>query len=141
MVELFDNGAYLIKGQLIDEKNQAEVNAAAGAEVNKEEAKKNTIAYGILNSHNTSGNMDKLKIKFDKLTSHDITFVGIIQTARASGLEKFPIPYVLTNCHNSLCAVGGTINEDDHMFGLTSGCYSPVCKRNACRRRQDDSWF
>ncbi len=130
MVELFDNGAYLIKGQLIDEKNTAEVNAAAGAEVNKEEAKKNTIAYGILNSHNTSGNMDKLKIKFDKLTSHDITFVGIIQTARASGLEKFPIPYVLTNCHNSLCAVGGTINEDDHMFGLTcakkyGGVYVP----------------
>ena len=130
MVELFDNGAYLIKGQLIDEKNQAEVNAAAGVEVNKEEAKKNTIAYGILNSHNTSGNMDKLKIKFDKLTSHDITFVGIIQTARASGLEKFPIPYVLTNCHNSLCAVGGTINEDDHMFGLTcakkyGGVYVP----------------
>ena len=130
MVELFDNGAYLIKGQLIDEKNQAEVNAAAGEEVNKEEAKKNTIAYGILNSHNTSGNMDKLKIKFDKLTSHDITFVGIIQTARASGLEKFPIPYVLTNCHNSLCAVGGTINEDDHMFGLTcakkyGGVYVP----------------
>ena len=130
MVELFDNGAYLIKGQLIDEKNTAEVNAAAGAEVNKEEAKKNTIAYGILNSHNTSGNMDKLKIKFDKFTSHDITFVGIIQTARASGLEKFPIPYVLTNCHNSLCAVGGTINEDDHMFGLTcakkyGGVYVP----------------
>ncbi len=130
MVELFDNGAYLIKGQLIDEKNQAEVNAAAGVEVNKEEAKKNTIAYGILHSHNTSGNMDKLKIKFDKLTSHDITFVGIIQTARASGLEKFPIPYVLTNCHNSLCAVGGTINEDDHMFGLTcakkyGGVYVP----------------
>ena len=88
------------------------------------------MAYGILNEHNTSGNMDKLQIKFDKLTSHDITFVGIIQTARASGLEKFPIPYVLTNCHNSLCAVGGTINEDDHMFGLTcakkyGGIYVP----------------
>lgn len=77
------------------------------------------MAYGILREHNTSGNMDKLKIRFDKLTSHDITFVGIIQTARASGLQKFPMPYVLTNCHNSLCAVGGTINEDDHMFGLT----------------------
>lgn len=77
------------------------------------------MAYGILQEHNTSGNMDKLKIRFDKLTSHDITFVGIIQTARASGLQKFPMPYVLTNCHNSLCAVGGTINEDDHMFGLT----------------------
>ena len=91
---------------------------------------KNTIAYGILKEHNTSGNMEKLQIKFDKLTSHDITFVGIIQTARASGLEKFPVPYVLTNCHNSLCAVGGTINEDDHMFGLTcakkyGGVYVP----------------
>ena len=97
--------------------------------------------------------MDKLQIKFDKLTSHDITFVGIIQTARASGLEKFPIPYVLTNCHNSLCAVGGTINEDDHMFGLTcakkyGGIYVPphqqypsVCPRDACRRRKNDTWF
>ena len=98
--------------------------------LSKEEAGKNTIAYGILKDHNTSGSMDKLQIKFDKLTSHDITFVGIIQTARASGLEKFPIPYVLTNCHNSLCAVGGTINEDDHMFGLTcakkyGGVYVP----------------
>ena len=88
------------------------------------------MAYGILREHNTSGNMDKLKIRFDKLTSHDITFVGIIQTARASGLQKFPMPYVLTNCHNSLCAVGGTINEDDHMFGLTcakkyGGVYVP----------------
>ena len=98
--------------------------------VSKEEASKNTIAYGILRDHNTSGNMEKLQIKFDKLTSHDITFVGIIQTARASGIEKFPVPYVLTNCHNSLCAVGGTINEDDHMFGLTAakkygGVYVP----------------
>lgn len=98
--------------------------------MNKEEASKETISYGILKSHNTSGNMDSLKIKFDKLTSHDITFVGIIQTARASGLTKFPIPYVLTNCHNSLCAVGGTINEDDHLFGLTcakkyGGVYVP----------------
>ena len=88
------------------------------------------MAYRILEAHNTSGNMERLQIKFDKLTSHDITFVGIIQTARASGLEKFPIPYVLTNCHNSLCAVGGTINEDDHMFGLTcaqkyGGIYVP----------------
>ncbi len=96
----------------------------------KEEAKKQTIAYGILKDHNTSGNMEKLQIRFDRLTSHDITFVGIIQTARASGLTKFPMPYVLTNCHNSLCAVGGTINEDDHMFGLTcakkyGGVYVP----------------
>ena len=101
-----------------------------GEVVSKEEASKNTIAYGILRDHNTSGNMEKLQIKFDKLTSHDITFVGIIQTARASGIEKFPVPYVLTNCHNSLCAVGGTINEDDHMFGLTAakkygGVYVP----------------
>ena len=95
-----------------------------------EEATKNTMAYSILQAHNTSGDTKKLKIKFDKLTSHDITFVGIIQTARASGLEKFPVPYVLTNCHNSLCAVGGTINEDDHMFGLScakkyGGIYVP----------------
>lgn len=98
--------------------------------VSKDEAAQNTMAYGILKEHNTSSDMEHLQIKFDKLTSHDITFVGIIQTARASGLEKFPIPYVLTNCHNSLCAVGGTINEDDHMFGLTcakkyGGVYVP----------------
>ena len=96
----------------------------------KEEARKQTIAYRILEAHNTSGEMDRLEIRFDKLTSHDITYVGIIQTARASGLEKFPMPYVLTNCHNSLCAVGGTINKDDHMFGLTcakkyGGVYVP----------------
>ena len=101
-----------MNGQKIVPENQADV------PVSKEDAAKNTIAYSILEAHNTSGNMEKLQIKFDKLTSHDITFVGIIQTARASGLEKFPVPYVLTNCHNSLCAVGGTINEDDHMFGL-----------------------
>ena len=109
---------------------QAAVAAKTGQQVTKEEAAKNTIAYSILEAHNTSSDMERLKIKFDKLTSHDITFVGIIQTARASGLEKFPIPYVLTNCHNSLCAVGGTINEDDHMFGLTcakkyGGMYVP----------------
>ena len=113
-----------------------EVAAKTGSTVAKEEAAKNTIAYGILKEHNVSGNMERLNIKFDKLTSHDITFVGIIQTARASGLEKFPIPYVLTNCHNSLCAVGGTINEDDHMFGLTC-----AKKRNAGLRRQDDPWL
>ncbi|ENR0856540.1 hydratase, partial [Shigella sonnei] len=79
-----------------------------------------TIAWSILSSHNTSGNMDKLKIKFDSLASHDITFVGIVQTAKASGMERFPLPYVLTNCHNSLCAVGGTINGDDHVFGLSA---------------------
>ena len=133
MIKLHDGGVYLVNGTTLVEDNaqaQAAINSAAGKSITKEEAAKNTIAYGILADHNTSGNMDKLKIKFDKLTSHDITFVGIIQTARASGLEKFPVPYVLTNCHNSLCAVGGTINEDDHMFGLTcakkyGGVYVP----------------
>jgi aconitate hydratase len=125
MIELTKGGAYLVKGTTLIEENSGE---ASG--YNKEEALKGTMAYGILKAHNTSDNMDKLKIRFDKLTSHDITFVGIIQTARASGLEKFPMPYVLTNCHNSLCAVGGTINEDDHMFGLTcakryGGIYVP----------------
>ncbi|MDE5598019.1 MAG: hydratase, partial [Lachnospiraceae bacterium] len=108
----------------------AQIKNKTGKDISKEQAAQGTIAYRILKEHNTSGNMEKLKIKFDKLTSHDITFVGIIQTARASGLTKFPIPYVLTNCHNSLCAVGGTINEDDHMFGLTcakryGGVYVP----------------
>ncbi len=133
MVKLHDGGAYLVNGSTIvaeGAKAQEAIQAAAGKAVSREEAAQNTIAYGILSGHNTSGNMEKLKIKFDKLTSHDITFVGIIQTARASGLEKFPVPYVLTNCHNSLCAVGGTINEDDHMFGLTcakkyGGVYVP----------------
>ena len=133
MIKLSEGGAYLLHGtEIIPEGADAaaEVKSRTGQEVSKAEAAKNTMAYGILKEHNTSGNMDKLKIKFDKLTSHDITFVGIIQTARASGLQKFPIPYVLTNCHNSLCAVGGTINEDDHMFGLTcakkyGGVYVP----------------
>jgi len=133
MIKLHDGGVYLVNGTTLVEDNaqaEAAINSAVGKSISKEEAAKNTIAYGILADHNTSGNMDKLKIKFDKLTSHDITFVGIIQTARASGLEKFPVPYVLTNCHNSLCAVGGTINEDDHMFGLTcakkyGGVYVP----------------
>ena len=123
-MKLYDTGVYLLNGQKIVPENQTDF------PVSKEEAAKSTIAYSILKAHNTSGNMEKLQIKFDKLTSHDITFVGIIQTARASGLEKFPVPYVLTNCHNSLCAVGGTINEDDHMFGLTcakkyGGVYVP----------------
>ena len=123
-MKLYDTGVYLLNGQKIVPENQADF------PVSKEEAAKSTIAYSILKAHNTSGNMEKLQIKFDKLTSHDITFVGIIQTARASGLEKFPVPYVLTNCHNSLCALGGTINEDDHMFGLTcakkyGGVYVP----------------
>ena len=132
-MKLYEKGAYLINGtQLIPEGPDAEaqIKQQTGQVVSREAAAKNTIAYGILESHNTSGNMEHLQIKFDKLTSHDITYVGIIQTARASGLEKFPIPYVLTNCHNSLCAVGGTINEDDHMFGLTcakkyGGIYVP----------------
>lgn len=105
MIKLYENGVYLLNGTEI-----VEDNGSAQFPISKEEAAKNTMAYGILNAHNTSGNMENLQIKFDKLTSHDITFVGIIQTARASGLEKFPIPYVLTNCHNSLCAVGG-INQ------------------------------
>ena len=133
MITLYNQGAYLINGlELVEDTKDAKAVIAAktGKTISKEEAAKETIAYGILEAHNTSSNMERLKIKFDKLTSHDITFVGIIQTARASGLEKFPIPYVLTNCHNSLCAVGGTINEDDHMFGLTcakkyGGVYVP----------------
>ena len=129
MVKLFDKGVYLLNGTEIA-KSAEEAKAKTGQEVSQEEAARNTMAYRILEAHNISGNMERLQIKFDKLTSHDITFVGIIQTARASGLEKFPIPYVLTNCHNSLCAVGGTINEDDHMFGLTcakkyGGVYVP----------------
>ena len=125
MIKLYENGVYLLNGtEIVEDTGSAQVS------VSKEEAAKNTIAYGVLEAHNTSSDMKNLQIKFDKLTSHDITFVGIIQTARASGLEKFPIPYVLTNCHNSLCAVGGTINEDDHMFGLTcakkyGGMYVP----------------
>ena len=134
MIKLSNAGAYLINGTEVVEVSddvQAVLKSKVGDKfVSQEESAKQTIAYSILESHNTSGNMEKLEIKFDKLTSHDITFVGIIQTARASGLEKFPVPYVLTNCHNSLCAVGGTINEDDHMFGLTcakkyGGMYVP----------------
>ena len=133
MIKLNDKVVYLVNGTEIVEDTKDAVQALqskCGKAPSKEEAAKGTIAYGILEAHNTSDNMEKLKIRFDKLTSHDITYVGIIQTARASGLEKFPMPYVLTNCHNSLCAVGGTINEDDHMFGLTcakkyGGIYVP----------------
>lgn len=132
-MKLYENGVYLVNGQTIVEDGvdaAAHITSLTGVSVSKEDAHKQTIAYGILKSHNTSDNMDRLRVKFDKLISHDITFVGIIQTARASGLEKFPIPYCLTNCHNSLCAVGGTINEDDHMFGLScakkyGGIYVP----------------
>ena len=131
MVKLYDGGAYLVNGDtIVPEKEAAKVESLTGKKALKEEARKGTIAYGIMEAHNTSGNMENLKIKFDAMASHDITFVGIIQTAKASGMEKFPIPYVLTNCHNSLCAVGGTINEDDHMFGLSAakkygGIYVP----------------
>jgi len=133
MINLSDGGVYLLQGSEIILDNSgapAALKAKTGRDISKAEAIQNTIAYGILKTHNTSGNMEKLKIKFDKLASHDITFVGIIQTARASGLTRFPVPYVLTNCHNSLCAVGGTINEDDHMFGLScakkyGGIYVP----------------
>ena len=133
MIELTQGGAYLLNGtEIVPDSADAaaQIRNKTGREISKSEAAKNTIAYGILESHNTSGSMEKLKIKFDKLTSHDITFVGIIQTAKASGMTEFPIPYVLTNCHNSLCAVGGTINEDDHMFGLScakkyGGVYVP----------------
>ncbi len=133
MVTLSNGGAYLVNGRDVYEDNDgalSQIKKMTGKDITCSQAKKGTMAYSILEKHNVSGNMDELQIKFDKLTSHDITFVGIIQTARASGLEKFPIPYVLTNCHNSLCAVGGTINEDDHMFGLTcakkyGGVYVP----------------
>lgn len=131
MVKLYNGGAYLINGNtLIEENDKDKIKAATGKDIDKEEARKGSIAYNILKAHNTSGNMDKLRLKFDAMASHDITFVGIIQTAKASGMEKFPLPYVLTNCHNSLCAVGGTINEDDHMFGLSAakkygGIYVP----------------
>ena len=134
MIKLFSNGVYLINNKdIVEDCNEINLilkNKLGNNYISKENAKKNTIAYNILKEHNTSEDMDKLKIKFDKLASHDITFVGIIQTARASGLKEFPVPYALTNCHNSLCAVGGTINEDDHMFGLScakkyGGIYVP----------------
>ena len=113
MISLYENGVVLVNGKEI-------ISEESGVKYNKEDLKKGTIAYKILADHNVSNNMENLSLKFDCLASHDITYVGIIQTARASGLEKFPIPYVLTNCHNTLCAVGGTINEDDHMFGLSA---------------------
>ena len=126
MIKLYDGGVYLVGGkQLVTDPAQLP------AGVTREEAEKGTIAYGVLAAHNESGDMNHLRMRFDSLTSHDITYVGIIQTARASGMEKFPMPYVLTNCHNSLCAVGGTINEDDHMFALSAahkygGIYVPT---------------
>ena len=129
MVKLYEHGIYLLGGTQIAE-SEDEAEAITGRRVSREEARKGTIAYSIMEKHNTSGSMEKLRLRFDAMASHDITFVGIIQTARASGMERFPLPYVLTNCHNSLCAVGGTINEDDHMFGLSAaqkygGIYVP----------------
>ena len=131
MISLYDGGAYLVNGTtLIPESDAAKVEAMTGKAAYKQEAKKGTIAYSILKAHNTADDMEHLKLRFDAMASHDITFVGIVQTAKASGMETFPIPYVLTNCHNTLCAVGGTINEDDHMFGLSAakkygGIYVP----------------
>ncbi len=131
MIKLYDGGVYLVNGtEVVPEAEAAKVEALTGTSPNKEEAKTGTIAYGILKDHNQAEAMDHLRIKFDAMASHDITFVGIVQTAKASGMEKFPLPYVLTNCHNTLCAVGGTINEDDHMFGLSAakkygGIYVP----------------
>lgn len=131
MISLYEGGVYLVNGsQIIPEAEASKIKALTGADAKREEARKGTIAYSILKDHNTSGNMENLKLKFDAMASHDITFVGIVQTAKASGMEQFPIPYVLTNCHNTLCAVGGTINEDDHMFGLSAakkygGIYVP----------------
>lgn len=131
MIQLSNGGIYLVHGKnLIPENEVKKVESILGRKVDKEEAHKGTIAYRILEKHNQSSDMKHLKIKFDALTSHDITYVGIIQTAKASGMDKFPMPYILTCCHNSLCAVGGTINEDDHMFGLSAakkygGIYVP----------------
>ena len=131
MIKLYDGGIYLVNGtEVVPEAEAAKVEALTGKTADKETAKTGTIAYGILKEHNQADTMDHLCIKFDAMASHDITFVGIVQTAKASGMEKFPLPYVLTNCHNTLCAVGGTINEDDHMFGLSAakkygGIYVP----------------
>ena len=148
MISVLEGGAYLLDGtQIIPDHKDAskEIKSRTGREISRQEARKGTIAYGILEAHNTSGNMEKLKIRFDKLTSHDITFVGIIQTARASGLERFPVPYVLTNCHNSLCAVGGTIRPHlrqeirRRIRASSSGGDSSICKRDACGRRKNDT--
>ena len=131
MIKLYDEGVYLVNGtELVPESEAGKVQQLTGAPADKDAAKRGTIAYGILKAHNQADSMDHLRIKFDAMASHDITFVGIIQTARASGMEKFPLPYTLTNCHNSLCAVGGTINDDDHLFGLSAakkygGIYVP----------------
>ena len=131
MIELYDEGVFLVDGtELVPRSQAAALAARLGAAPTPDEAAKGTIAYGILESHNTSGSMEQLKLRFDAMASHDITYVGIIQTARASGMTEFPLPYALTCCHNSLCAVGGTINDDDHFFGLSAakkygGIYVP----------------
>ena len=144
MIQIIDHGTYLINGDLVISQKEdghlydmdgqrlgSDLESTFQEKIFKDNPRQNTIAYRILTGHNTSGSSDKLKIRFDSLASHDITYVGIIQTARASGLERFPVPYALTNCHNSLCAVGGTINEDDHVFGLSAakkygGIYVPA---------------
>ena len=144
MVHLYDTGVYLVNGaDLVTD--PAEVAAKTGKKVTKEAAQQGTMAYGILKSHNQSADMDNLRLKFDSMTSHDITYVGIIQTARASGMTEFPLPYVLTNCHNSLCAVGGTINEDDHKFALSAahrygGIYVPTNLANIHSYNRAGSW-
>lgn len=144
MIKLYEQGIYLSHQHGIIPENKCSIT------MNKCDARKRTISWSILSSHNTSGDEDKLKIKFDSMASHDITFVGIIQTAKASGMERFPLPYVLTNCHNSLCAVGGTINSDDHIFGLSSAqkyggiyvpphiCHPSIHARDDGRRRKND---
>ena len=132
MIRLYDGGVYLVNGtELVPEQEAEKVQTLCGQVPDRAEARKGTIAWSILKDHNTSEDMEHLRLRFDAMASHDITFVGIIQTAKASGMKEFPIPYVLTNCHNSLCAVGGTINEDDHMFGLSAakkygGIYVPA---------------
>ncbi len=134
MITLYDHGVFLVNGTDVVEAPE-QLAARYGIHTTKEEAEKGTMAYSILKAHNTSGDMDALKLRFDSMTSHDITYVGIIQTARASGMQEFPVPYVLTNCHNALCAVGGTINEDDHKFALSAahkygGIYVPANMAN-----------
>ena len=133
MIKLYETGVYLVDG------TELVTDPAAFAQkygsVSREEATKGTMAYNVIAAHNTAADMENLKLKFDSMTSHDITYVGIIQTARASGMKEFPLPYVLTNCHNSLCAVGGTINEDDHKFALSAahkygGIYVPTNMAN-----------
>ena len=135
MIKLYENGIYLVNGETICSCPE-EAAQKSGRATTKEEATKGTMAYGILQAHNQSDDPDALRLKFDSMTSHDITYVGIIQTARASGLKQFPIPYVLTNCHNSLCAVGGTINEDDHKFALSA---AQQVRRHLCAHQHGRS--